>query len=51
MLRRFQAKLGIQTTIPEEVPSWMVRDIGLPPLGKTTDRKFGSSDLKLPTTD
>ena len=51
MLRRFQAKLGIQTTIPEEVPSWVVRDIGLPPLGKTTDRKFGSSDLKLPTAD
>jgi hypothetical protein len=34
MLRRFQAKLGIQTPIPEEVPSWMVRDIGLPALGK-----------------
>ena len=34
MLRRFQTKLGLQTAIPEEVPGWMVRDIGLPALGK-----------------
>lgn len=29
-LRRLREKLGISTAIPEEVPSWMVRDIGLP---------------------
>ena len=34
MLRRFQTKLGLQTAISEEVPGWMVRDIGFPALGK-----------------
>tara|TARA_Y100001934_G_scaffold260754_1_gene333357 strand:+ start:441 stop:572 length:132 start_codon:yes stop_codon:yes gene_type:complete len=43
MLRRFKAKLGIQTTIPDEVPSWMVRDIGLPVLGENR-RKTLSDD-------
>src|SRR2546430_14094630 len=34
MLRRFHEKLGGTEAIPEEVPSWMVRDIALPVFGR-----------------
>jgi hypothetical protein len=34
MLRRFRAELGGGAEIPEEVPAWMVRDIGLPVFGR-----------------
>ncbi|MBI2924941.1 MAG: hypothetical protein HYY24_04455 [Verrucomicrobia bacterium] len=34
MLRRFRERLGGTETIPEEVPAWMVRDIGLPIFGR-----------------
>lgn len=39
MLRRFRQRLGGSGQIPEEVPPWMVRDIGLPVFGhvKTSD--------------
>ncbi|MEK7686121.1 MAG: hypothetical protein AAB466_11930 [Verrucomicrobiota bacterium] len=35
MLRRFREKLGSVGKTPEEVPAWMVRDIGLPVFGRT----------------
>ena len=35
MLRRFRERLGGAGVIPEEVPAWMVRDIGLPVFGRT----------------
>jgi hypothetical protein len=31
MLRRLRERLGAGDDLPEEVPAWMVRDIGLPP--------------------
>ncbi|MBI4324823.1 MAG: hypothetical protein HY674_06110 [Chloroflexi bacterium] len=34
MLQRFREKLGSVGKAPEEVPAWMVRDIGLPPFGR-----------------
>ena len=34
MLRRLRQKLGDVGPIPEEVPAWMVRDIGLPVFGR-----------------
>jgi hypothetical protein len=34
MLRRFRQRLGGTGEIPEEVPAWMVRDIGLPVFGR-----------------
>jgi hypothetical protein len=34
MLRRFREQLGCRDPIPEEVPPWMVRDIGLPVFGR-----------------
>jgi hypothetical protein len=34
MLRRFRERLGGAGDIPEEVPAWMVRDIGLPVLDR-----------------
>ena len=34
MLRRFRERLGAAGPIPEEVPAWMVRDIGLPIFGR-----------------
>ncbi len=34
MLRRFRQRLGSSDDIPEEVPAWMVRDIGLPVFGR-----------------
>jgi hypothetical protein len=34
MLRAFRARLGGTGEIPEEVPAWMVRDIGLPIFGR-----------------
>lgn len=34
MLRRFRERLGGAGEIPEEVPAWMVRDIGLPVFGR-----------------
>ena len=34
MLRRFGERLGQAGEIPEEVPAWMVRDIGLPVFGR-----------------
>jgi hypothetical protein len=45
MLRRFRAKLGLSTATPEEVPAWMVRDIGLPIFGRVAKRDAGSSSL------
>ena len=34
MLRRFRERVGAAGPIPEEVPAWMVRDIGLPIFGR-----------------
>ena len=34
MVRAFRARLGGAGEIPEEVPAWMVRDIGLPIFGR-----------------
>jgi hypothetical protein len=34
LLRRFRSQVGGATPIPEEVPAWMVRDIGLPVFGR-----------------
>jgi hypothetical protein len=34
MVRTFRARLGAAGEIPEEVPAWMVRDIGLPIFGR-----------------
>ena len=34
MVRAFRARLGGTGEIPEEVPAWMVRDIGLPVFGR-----------------
>jgi hypothetical protein len=34
MVRAFRARLGGAGAIPEEVPAWMVRDIGLPIFGR-----------------
>jgi hypothetical protein len=34
MVRAFRARLGGAGDIPEEVPAWMVRDIGLPIFGR-----------------
>jgi hypothetical protein len=34
MVRAFRARLGGTGAIPEEVPAWMVRDIGLPIFGR-----------------
>jgi hypothetical protein len=34
MLRRLRERLGSTGEIPEEVPAWMVRDIGLPVFGR-----------------
>src|SRR3989442_14166099 len=34
MLRRFREQLGPAAEIPEEVPAWMVRDVGLPVFGR-----------------
>jgi hypothetical protein len=34
MLRRFRQKLGSVGEIPQEVPAWMVRDVGLPVFGR-----------------
>jgi len=36
MLRRFCDRLGESGEIPDEVPAWMVRDIGVPPFGRVT---------------
>lgn len=41
MLRRFCEKIGGTGEIPEEVPAWMVRDIGIPPFAR--DRKTVSA--------
>ena len=38
MLRRFYQQLGGTGEIPEEVPSWMVRDIGLPVFGRVSKK-------------
>ncbi len=43
MLRRFRRKVGGGRKIPQEVPAWMVRDIGLPAFER--DRKGSQSDL------
>lgn len=34
MLGRFRELLGGNETVPDEVPAWMVRDIGVPALGR-----------------
>lgn len=34
MLGRFRERLGGRDPVPDEVPAWMVRDIGVPPLGR-----------------
>ena len=34
MVRAFRARLGEAGAIPDEVPAWMVRDIGLPIFGR-----------------
>ena len=34
MVRALRAKLGAAGEVPEEVPAWMVRDIGLPVFGR-----------------
>ena len=34
LLRRFGERLGGIGDIPEEIPAWMVRDIGLPVFGR-----------------
>lgn len=34
MLGRFRERLGGKDPVPEEVPAWMVRDIGVPPLAR-----------------
>ena len=34
MVRAFRARLGGAGEIPEEVPAWMVRDVGLPIFGR-----------------
>jgi len=39
MLRRFREHVGAAGPIPEEVPAWMVRDIGLPVFGRVTEEK------------
>ena len=39
MLRRFRERVGAAGPIPEEVPAWMVRDIGLPVFGRVTEEK------------
>ena len=38
MLRRFRERLGSAGELPEEVPAWMVRDIGLPVFGRASPR-------------
>lgn len=38
MLRRFRERVGASGVIPDEIPAWMVRDIGLPVLGRTAER-------------
>lgn len=35
MLRRFRTALGGTSNVPDEVPAWLVRDIGLPVFGRT----------------
>ena len=37
MLRRFRERLGGAGPIPEEVPAWMVRDMGLPVFGRAAN--------------
>jgi len=44
MLRRFRARLGEVCEIPEEVPAWMVRDIGLPAFGRSPHHSAGSEE-------
>ena len=41
MVRAFRARLGGGGEIPEEVPAWMVRDIGLPVFGRERQRAAG----------
>ena len=36
MLRRFRQCIGATGAIPEEVPAWMVRDIGVPALARAS---------------
>jgi hypothetical protein len=39
MLRHLRQKLGDAGPLPEEVPPWMVRDIGLPMFGRGADSR------------
>lgn len=39
MLRRFRERLGKSGKLPEEVPAWMVRDIGLPVFGRVPEAR------------
>jgi hypothetical protein len=43
MLRKFCDRVGAQPETPVEVPAWMVRDIGLPIFGRSTDPPLRSS--------
>ena len=36
MVQRFHQRLGEAGKIPDEVPAWMVRDIGLPVFGRVS---------------
>ena len=41
MLRRLRERLGGTGEIPEEVPAWMVRDIGLQVFGRVASAAIG----------
>jgi len=46
MLRRFRVRVGAMGEIPAEVPAWMVRDIGLPQLGRCAGRRAAPALLR-----
>jgi hypothetical protein len=47
LLRRFRGQLGRTDPIPEEVPSWMVRDIALPPFSRRRPPSTEGSESSL----
>ena len=49
MVRAFRTRLGDVREIPEEVPAWMVRDIGLPLFGR--ERRTSPLNTSVPPSD
>ncbi len=48
MLHRFRERVGGCGEIPEEVPAWMVRDIGLPHLGRRPNAPLANPGTRDP---